>query len=194
MTTLPCARTSPSTVGTSWPRWNAGPPNTLFQFSATTTSLFELVFTPVPPRRRCDYTSSWRIVTATLTTPRLSLFSTGLMNPHAFLRRSIVCLPNVVRNWMSIGAPCAPGSRDRHSQNNVLGALTLGTTLDALTLQAFSNGYHCRASAVVQHGFYAWAALTYRISCHEHQNASITFCSDGDSGTPSHFVQAAILW
>ena len=29
---------------------------------------------------------------------------------------------------------------------------------------------------------------------HERQFASVTFCSDGDSGTPSHFVQAANLW
>ena len=29
---------------------------------------------------------------------------------------------------------------------------------------------------------------------HDHQNASVTFSSDGDGGTPSHFVQAANPW
>ena len=29
---------------------------------------------------------------------------------------------------------------------------------------------------------------------HDHQNASVTFSSDGDGGTPSNFVQAANLW
>ena len=29
---------------------------------------------------------------------------------------------------------------------------------------------------------------------HEHRNASMTFCSDGDGGTPSISIQAANLW
>ena len=29
---------------------------------------------------------------------------------------------------------------------------------------------------------------------HDHQNASVTFSSDGDGGTPSISVQAANLW
>ena len=29
---------------------------------------------------------------------------------------------------------------------------------------------------------------------YERRNASVTFFSDGDGGTPSHFVQAANLW
>ena len=31
-------------------------------------------------------------------------------------------------------------------------------------------------------------------SGHERRNASVTFFSDGDGGTPSHFVQAANTW
>ena len=29
---------------------------------------------------------------------------------------------------------------------------------------------------------------------HERRNTSVTFFCDGDSGTPSHFVQVAIPW
>ncbi|MBB3210547.1 fructose/tagatose bisphosphate aldolase [Rhodopirellula rubra] len=44
-----------------------------------------------------------------------------------------------------------------------------------------------------QHGFYAEAALNLSILRRQAPIASVKFFSDGDSGTPSLFVQAAIL-